>query len=253
MSGLPPEQDLTQAAVTVIRLFEPVTASAERWRCDSALPPCVVLATRLAARTTPTLPARQGACPPPRCLTWPWRQVPPDASLEVPAPSAFAGHAALSGAAGIRTLPLRRCFRPHRPVHTPSGLGSAGRISPLRFSAAPPARAPRWMLIEAGCRSPQVMHRRCIPADVPLPHLASCVAWPGLHGPATLLGFDPSQCCSCPRAQPGVRLSSFPTCRSSRPPPRSFSSRDRPSVFTSLVPEAFATADHRRSGPGFWV
>jgi len=106
----------------------------------------------------------------------------------------------------------------------------------------------------AGCRSPQVMHRRRISADVPLPLLANCVAWPGRHGPAALLGFNPSQCYSCPRADQASPPVLLPTCRSSQPPPRSFSSRDQPSVFTSLARLlGICNGRSRRPGFGFWV
>lgn len=37
-------------------------------------------------------------------------------------------------------------------------------------------------------------------------------AWPGLSVPAALLGFNPSQCCSCPRV-PGRLRPGAPTCR----------------------------------------
>lgn len=150
------------------------------------------------------------------------------------APSAFAGHAALSGAAGIRTLPLRRCFRPSVPS-TRQVVG--GRLPDIRPCGFPPLRRPEFhvgrssgrLSLASGHASPVTS------ADVPLPYLANCVAWPGLRGPAALLGFNPSQCCSCPQADQAFPPVFGPTCRSPAPPPRSFFSRDQPSIFTSLV------------------
>jgi hypothetical protein len=71
------------------------------------------------------------------------------ASLEVPVPSAHTGHAALSGAAGIRTIPLRRSCLPCSPHRYRELPGQP----PLRSFACHPGEAfghHAWMSPVAG-------------------------------------------------------------------------------------------------------
>lgn len=84
-------------------------------------------------------------------------------------PSAFTGRVALSGAAGIRTIPLRRCGAFHLGLDRNAPGGHSGGRSPLRSFASWPTRRSsadrpqRWpdFLDRLRCRPRlrQVMHR----------------------------------------------------------------------------------------------
>jgi hypothetical protein len=134
-------------------------------------------------------------------------------------PTAFTGRAALSGAAGIRTIPLRR-FRsvpPPNPASRPAPRWRQPRptgpvaervFRPCGFTPAPAACDPRpdrrW-LAASHSRAPArigsctagLFSGRCSAT-----HPGHRATWPGplfALAPAALLGFDPSRCCSRPR------------------------------------------------------
>jgi len=106
----------------------------------------------------------------------------PGAFPEVWSPIAFAGRAALSGAAGIRTIPLRRfesiCER--APVRGPL----ANRLVALAvFRCLHMSEIVFLTALSGGGRLRRVMHRRNISfaCDVPLPASNTFTAWPRWH------------------------------------------------------------------------
>lgn len=138
-------------------------------------------------------------------------------------PSAFTGRVALSGAASIRTIPLRRCgsFQASQPG--PIGMGLPAAARPCGFSLLRRLEDPRPIVLSDGrslwivCASARPATGHASPVcfsrprgDVPLPALAS-PSRPGRNAiingdrtpleariSATLMGSCPSQCCSCP-------------------------------------------------------
>lgn len=148
------------------------------------------------------------------------------ASPEVLSPSAFAGHAALSGAAGIRTIPLRRYHS--RSAAMRIGGASRHRHESVRPCGFPPAFA-------CGVLRPRVLCERPAGASaVPVRRgdaaRSGRIAWPGRShhaAPAALLGFLPFAVLLLPaggRAFPPV-LAHLPFSPSVLT--RSFSSGDR--------------------------
>lgn len=128
------------------------------------------------------------------------------ASREVLSPSAFAGLAALPGAAGTRTIPLRPWLAlaghhcdarsRRRPLRFSASAADVGSHDPLPYAAA---AARRDSAASFGRDDRSGSWRR--------------KARPGRGGsPTALLGFGPSQLCSCPRAS-GCFHPSGPTCR----------------------------------------
>jgi len=104
------------------------------------------------------------------------RQARTGASREVHSPTALTGHAALSGAAGLRTIPLRRWprERPGRsgvPISRCTGLALAVLRSAREAASAMVGRRPR--------RLPSGLHRRRSGRDATQPAGKLLVAWPG--------------------------------------------------------------------------
>ena len=149
-----------------------------------------------------------------------------DASPEVCFPTAHAGHAAPSGAANLRTIPLRRSgpipsppWREHSIAGRPTGLRPCGFTPGVERQSLGRPRRPRTIVVEArtlrlGRRPIRVMHRLIFRSNggVPLPAVGCFVAWPEFVACSTALrpcdtaapsggahGIRPSQCFSCPR------------------------------------------------------
>ena len=150
-------------------------------------------------------------------------------------PTAFAGRAALPGAAGNRAIPLRR-FRPAPPSDprlrfrrapprcacgVTIGAGGGTSASPLRFFAC--ARVPRRRRVTVtrllpqrqtfGRRFERVMHRRFLAGRCSATRASRRATWPGpsvVPAPAALMGFDPSRRCSRPRVSARLRASDPP-------------------------------------------
>jgi hypothetical protein len=143
-------------------------------------------------------------------------------------PSTFAGRAVPSGAAGLRTIPLRRWLRhsrhPSRASHRPCGF-PASRLRRWRYRSRRRPRAcspfsgrvtPRRRRRPRGSFVPGVLRAAHVPGPRP-----GWFSRPGRWGrfpasPATSVGFahHPSQCCS-DRAggRAFVGLAPGPTCR----------------------------------------
>jgi hypothetical protein len=160
---------------------------------------------------------------------------PPSASLEVLSPTAYSSHAALSGAASTRTIPLRSfgCSRrAHHAFDRPARLlirapavfrlVLASRIHRDSFSST--ARSGSCIAVALS----QAMFR------YPRPRLR------GLVDPAalairlrstTLLGFTLRSFDPACGSEPCLH-GHAPTCRFTRRPPRRFESRDQPSIST---------------------
>ena len=165
-------------------------------------------------------------------------------------PTAFAGRAALSGAAGIRTIPLRCCrsVPPSNPARAGVTISAGNQFStgPMAeriftlavFRLRPPHAAPRPDDVGLphrthGRRLAQIMHRRFSGRPVfrylrePSHDLAGAIflfSWV----PAALLGFDPSRCCSHPRVSGRLRPSDPPAVSPAPRPTRGLMLRGGP-------------------------
>ncbi len=147
-----------------------LTDSSMAWRCDSA--PCF-RRKPFAASANQLGIAGPAARPPKVCLPANKR---PGSSLKVPFPSAFPGLAALSDAAGIRTIPLRRLRRSIRVllIHRIA----LSRRSTLRFFAPRPGPSCTPTSV-AGRHSPRVIPVLFLSRQGPLPVSEIHAAWSG--------------------------------------------------------------------------
>jgi hypothetical protein len=119
------------------------------------------------------------------------------ASHEVLSPSAYFGRVALSGVAGIRTIPLRRFASLRSSIE--SVFGTAHRAIALAVFRCC-ARQVRPSALSSRTPPARVMHRRFLfRAVFRYPRPGPLRGLPGVAVPAALMGLRPSQCCSCPR------------------------------------------------------